>query len=117
MKKTIILLIVLLLLGCGGRANLNNPFTQSDSVSPTLIIRNNFWDVRFVRIYCDGTLLQNIRGLNFNTVMERQIQACPSRYIFNINDRWQSRPIIWEQGDIVLLIESNLSLSSVYIVR
>ena len=118
MKRLIISIALLILTACGANTNAKNPFLGGNSQSsPILTIRNNHWDVRFVRVYCDDTQIQIIRGLRFNSDENRALINCPTNYRFTVNDQWRSRPILWEGGNIILTIEQNLQLSSLLIFQ
>lgn len=112
MKKAIIL-ITILLLSCV--TTTRNPFDDSNTIdSPRLIIKNNHWDVRVVRVFCDDSQIQIIRGVMFNVTQRKRIPFCSTNYRFTVNDQWRSNFLNWDGGDINLVIEANISLSYVY---
>lgn len=107
---------VMLLLACS--VSTKSPFMKGsdiDTRSPRLIIHNNYWDTRQVIVYCDGSQMQFIRGVIFNTIETRRLNHCAGYYSFRINNEWDSGPITWQDGDIHLLIQSSLNLSNWYI--
>lgn len=118
MKKSFIL-IVLLLSSCVTSSISKNPFDVSRGplATPHLRVINNYWDLRFIKIYCGGSQIQIIRGIQFNSTVRRSIRYCGTYYSFNANDLWWSNNLNWEDGDINLVVEPNISLSYVYLSR
>ena len=105
--------MTVLLLSCV--TTTRNPFDGSNiSEAPRLIIKNNYWDVRVVRVFCDDSQIQILRGIMFNTTQRKKIPFCSTNYRFTVNDQWQSNFLISDGKDINLVIEANLSLSYVY---
>lgn len=116
--KKMLTIFVILLLACS--VSTSSPFAKNvntDSSSPKLIIHNNYWDTRQVTIYCDGSQVKFIRGLVFNAVDNTRLNFCSGYYSFRVNNEWNSQQIQWQGGDIHLLIQSSLNLSTVYISR
>lgn len=112
MRKFVILTVILLL-SCV--TTTRNPFETGNRVgSPQLIIRNNYWNVRFIKVFCDDSQLQIIRGITFNNTERKEIRFCSTSYRFSVNDQWVSNPLIWEGRNINLVIEPNIALSYVY---
>lgn len=116
MKKMLTTMVILLLVACA--VSSKNPFVNDvNSNRPRLIVHNNYWDTKKVVVYCDNARIHSFRGFTFSVDYVRRLNQCFDQYRFVVNNMWDSGYIIWTGGDIILNLNSTLTMSSVYISR
>ena len=91
-----------------GCASTSRTFEGPKEETYTLLIENQSWDAKRVRVFCGGAQVRTIHGLITGQASQREVEACPHAQVrlgveYIGRDPWVSEPFTVNSGEVVKL--------------